>query len=275
MLNETRFKAKYKSSKLQTYSLAKYLLSTFPHVRYHHLQGLFSGKRVMLSEFKRTTSVHTKANGIKYILETNMTLSTSSTFFLSINFSGRYEYGCGSTFNIMDTNKESIFHLDFRIFNKQRYRKIIMNSKLNGVWNSEIETNLSDLSKKSDIFIVVTANVFEISINNVVVNPQFPTNMTRFDAFTGFKVWQYGTCFIIDLEESYMDNGGRSYSFFWEIGIIAVAYIRHTAIIRPIYGHYMAFIKAFKGLYSAIIRPFYSPYAVTKRSLYGHYTAFV
>ena len=164
----------------------------------------------MLSEFDRITT--TSEGDIKYTLSTDMQLTNSTIFFLSIKFSGSYEKGCGATFNIVDTNGESMCHIDFRIYIKNQYRKIVQDSKLNGEWGwvtgKDIITDLPDLSKVSEIFVVVTPTVYEVSINNVVLEPQLPVDMSRFDMFRGLTVRMYETCFTVDLEKSYMNNGG-------------------------------------------------------------------
>ena len=165
----------------------------------------------MLSEFdQERIELPKKPGSFKITLATNMELTISTTFFLSIVFSGIYEKDCGATFNIMDSNNENIFHLDFRIFMKHSYRKIIQSSKQNGKWiEGDFGANLPDLSKTSKIFVVVTGDVFEVSINNVVVEPKYPVDLARLAAFKELKIYQFGSCFLIDLEKSYMNNDGE------------------------------------------------------------------
>ena len=145
-----------------------------------------------------------------YFLSSEMKLKVSSTFYLRLLFSGNYDQGCGLTFNIMDNNRENIYHLDFRFNIKNRYRQIIQTDKFNGKWGKEsFESDLPDLVKENDIFVSVIDEHIEVTINNIKITPKFPVNLSRLSSFKYISIRVSGGCIQLDKRSSYMSNRGE------------------------------------------------------------------
>ena len=150
---------------------------------------------------------------------TNLTIDISSTFFLKTMFSGNYDDGCGMTFNIYDT--DVMFHLDFRLDMKGSYRKLIQSSKWDGKWGYKIpgiSSSLPDLALENDIIVLVTDEYFEVTVNNIMITPKFGSDLERLYNYKGISLKIYGECVWVDLQQSYMTNGGKISRFsrdFW------------------------------------------------------------
>ena len=145
-----------------------------------------------------------------------MKLEVSSTLFLRVLFSGNYERGCGFAFNILDDTRQNLYHLDFRLNIKHRYRRLIQASKFNGTWGyktKEIDTKLPDLTKDNGIYIRLTDKYYEVTVNNIAVTSKFPIHLERLHTFKRLMVFYYGSCIRIDLNTSYMKNGGNDLLF--------------------------------------------------------------
>ena len=149
--------------------------------------------------------------GMEEVMTTNMKLEVSSSFYIHALFTGNYDRGCGFTFNIVDNNDENIFHLDFRLNNKNAYRKVIQSSKFNGRWGYGLRTELPDLAREADIYLTVTDEYFEVTMNNIEILPKYKVNLSRLHMFKGIKIIQYGKCIQFDKIKSYMRNGGNSF----------------------------------------------------------------
>ena len=147
--------------------------------------------------------------GYRYVLSSDMKLRVSSMFYLRLLFSGNYDQGCGFTFNIVDGNRDNIYHLDLRLNIKHRYRKLIQNHKFNRKWGSEITTDLPDLVKENDIFVTVTDEHIELTINNIKITPKFSVNLSRLSSFKYISNTVYGSCIELDRRSSYMSNKGE------------------------------------------------------------------
>ena len=148
--------------------------------------------------------------GHRYILSSSMKLKVSSTFYLRLLFSGNYDQGCGLTFNIMDKNRENIYHLDFRFNVKNRYRQIIQTDKFNGKWGKEsFESDIPDLVKENEIFVSVTDEYIELTMNNIEITPKFPVNLSRLSSFKDIYINILGGCIQLDMRSSYMSNRGQ------------------------------------------------------------------
>ena len=140
---------------------------------------------------------------------TNLTMDISSTFFLKTMFSGNYDDGCGMTFDIIDT--EVMYRLEFRLDIKGDYRKIVQKSEL-GFWDykfPEITSVSPDLALENDIIIFVTDEYFEVTVNNIMITPKFGSDLERLYNYKGISLITYGECVWVDLERSYMTNGGN------------------------------------------------------------------
>ena len=143
---------------------------------------------------------------------TNLSMDISSTFFLKTMFTGSYDEYCGMTFDILDT--DVMYHLDFRLHMKGTYRQLIQASKWNGQWGYKIpETRspLPDLALENDIIVLVTDEYFEVTINNIMITPKFPSDLDRLYNYKGISLGTFGECIFVDIEKSYMTNGGNCY----------------------------------------------------------------
>jgi hypothetical protein len=117
--------------------------------------------------------------------------------------------GCGLTFNIIDT--DIMYHLDLRL-RTYGYRKLIQASRLNGKWGyktPERGSELPDLALDNDIIILVTDKHFEVTINNILITPQFDIDIDRLYNYKGIQIIQTGHCIWLDLHNSYLSNGGN------------------------------------------------------------------
>ncbi|KAL5259990.1 hypothetical protein ACHWQZ_G010191 [Mnemiopsis leidyi] len=140
---------------------------------------------------------------------TNLSMDISSTFFLKTMFTGSYDKECGMTFNILDT--DVMYHLDFRLDMKGSYRELIQASRWNLKWGYKIPaiiSSLPDLALENDIIVLVTDEYFEVTINNIMITPKFPSDLERLYNYKGISIHTYGKCISVDLEKSYMTNGG-------------------------------------------------------------------
>ena len=145
---------------------------------------------------------------------TNLSMDISSTFFLKTMFSGNYDDGCGMTFNILDT--DVMYHLDFRLDMKGSYRELIQASKWNGQWGykiPEIRSTLPDLALENDIIVLVTDEYFEVTVNNIVIKPKFGSDLERLYNYKGISLRIFGECVWVDLQQSFMTNGGKLFIF--------------------------------------------------------------
>ena len=136
-------------------------------------------------------------------------MAISSTFFIKAMFSGNYDAGCGMTFNIIDT--DVIYHLDFRLNTKGAYRKLIQASRWNGRWAykiPEMRSDLPDLALENDIIVLVTDEYFEMTVNNIMISPKFAIDLERLYNYKGVNLVYRGECIWVDLQKSYMTNGG-------------------------------------------------------------------
>ena len=166
--------------------------------------------RQMLSDFRR--------NGAYFY--TNSSLTVSSTFYLEILFSGKYEYGCWLNFNIVGNDEYhyifSIFmilHTDNTEFSDTNYRDLYQtSSSKRGIYEKKIKTRVPALGRVNKVYILITEDNYEVTINNVVVTPKFPIDRERLHNYRGLKIYQHGTCLSIDIGQSYMANGGKSAS---------------------------------------------------------------
>ena len=107
-----------------------------------------------------------------------------------------------------------MFHLDFRFNAYDNYRQIIQNSKLNGKWSYIYDgsrTNLPDFRLKNDVFILVTSQYYEVTVNGIAIEPRFPVDLDRLYDYRGIKIGVLGTCATIDMNKSYLADGGRLY----------------------------------------------------------------
>ena len=147
----------------------------------------------------------------RWKLKSNMALSISTMFYIRATFTGNYDRGCGLAFNIMDARNDYLLHLDFRLNNKNRYRKLIQASKLNGKWGyfrEEINTDLPDLAKENEIYVSVTDRYYEVTVNDVKITEKFEVDLRRLESFWGIAVQHFGECIRVDLNRSYMANSG-------------------------------------------------------------------
>ena len=141
---------------------------------------------------------------------TNISMKISSTLFLKAIFTGDYDKGCGMTFNIIDT--DVMYHLDFRLNYKGDYRKLIQASRWNGQWGyryPELRSILPDLALENDIIVLVTDENFEVTVNNIMITPKFGTILERLHNYKGVSLGYSGDCIRLDLNRSYMTNGGN------------------------------------------------------------------
>ena len=170
---------------------------------------IISEEKLALVDFNLIEKILPRG-GLRYILSSDMKLRVSSMFYLRLLFSGNYDQGCGLTFNIMDNNRENIYHLDFRFNIKNRYRQIIQTYKFNGKWGKEsFESVLPDLVKENDIFVTVTDEHIEVTINNIKITPKFPVNLSRLSSFKDIYINILGSCIQLDMRSSYMSNRGE------------------------------------------------------------------
>lgn len=172
----------------------------------------FSERRQFFSEFtmKKETVFTGSMLKLRQEMTTDMALEVSSTFYLSTQFDGNYSKDCGMTLNIMDLKQEPIFHLDFRFNMKNRYRRLVRASKYNGEWTEgDYEVDLPDLAKENGIYVLVTEESFLVTVNKILLEPNFPVNLERLFDYDGIMLNFYGHCVAVDLTRSYMTNGGK------------------------------------------------------------------
>jgi hypothetical protein len=140
---------------------------------------------------------------------TDMKLEVSSTFYFHALFNGNYERGCGFTFNLVDQNENSMFHLDFRLNNKDRYRKLIISSELyENFWFGGFQYDLPDLAPTNTIFLILTEKYYELTINYKKMKSELRINLRRLQDYEKIRMRYYGKCMEIDFDKSYMANGG-------------------------------------------------------------------
>ena len=150
-------------------------------------------------------------------LKSNMILSVSSTFYIRAMFTGNYDKGCGFEFNVMDANNDYLLHLDVQLNNKNRYRKLIQASKLDGKWGyfrEEVSTDLPDLAKENEIYVLVTEKYYVVTINKIEITEKFEVDLERLQSYWGIAIQHFGECIRVDLNNSYMANAGLYNSLY-------------------------------------------------------------
>ena len=148
-------------------------------------------------------------------MTTDMVLEVSSTFYIRALFTGYYDRGCGFTFNLLD--EKTMYHLDFRLNNKLRYRKLIISSQyLDDSWAEELEADLPDLARVNEIFLTLTEKYYKVTINKREIPLKFSIDLKRLRNYKGIRMKHYGKCIQVDRNRSYMTNGGNeSFHLKW------------------------------------------------------------
>ena len=146
----------------------------------------------------------------KQVFTTDMVLEVSSTFYIHALFTGNYDKGCGFTFNLVDNDDYSMYHLDFRLNNKKRYRKLIVSSKISASkWAEGFDANLPDLARENEIYVLVTEKYYVLTINRKEIEQKFEVDLNRLGRYKGIMMKYYGKCMHILTNKSYMTNGGN------------------------------------------------------------------
>ena len=170
---------------------------------------MISGRREKFTNFElketNDSDVHRKQ-----VFTTDMVLEVSSTFYIHALFTGNYDKGCGLTFNLVDNDDYSMYHLDFRLHNKHSYKKLIVGSKIGAnKWSEGFEANLPDLARENEIYVLVTEKYYVLTINRKEIEQKFEVDLNRLRRYKGIMIKYYGKCMHILTNKSYMTNGGN------------------------------------------------------------------
>ena len=72
----------------------------------------------------------------------------------------------------------------------------------------ERTTDLPDLARETDIYLTVTDEHYEVTINNIEITPKFKIDLSRLHTYKGISIKYYAECLRFDKDKSYMRKGG-------------------------------------------------------------------
>ena len=125
-----------------------------------------------------------------------------ATIFLNMVFNGLYSEGCGIDFNIKDT--EPMYHLDFRINNKYRFKKLVQTHK-QSVWLGGSEEDMELITGNNSVKVKVDDDFFRVWLNGVKFQDTISVDKKRMENYSRLSLEHYGACARVDLETSFVE----------------------------------------------------------------------
>ena len=179
---------------------------------YHHSSG--EGSSDTFKEFfsdMRSGYQNINENVTKVHWLTSVPVKISTYIYLRLDFSGQYTEGCGLTLNIWD--KESMYHLDFRINYKDFQKTLTQSVMLDGRWlvGQSAHEAMNLRKGANDIEVTVGEDYFKASINGVKFKETVPVDPLRLSNYENILLRQKANCASFNLDMSYVQspNNGK------------------------------------------------------------------
>ena len=179
---------------------------------YHHSSG--EGSSDTFKEFfsdMRSGYQNINENFTKVHWLTSVPVKISTYIYLQLDFSGQYTEGCGLTLNIWD--KESMYHLDFRINYKDFQKTLTQSVMLDGRWlvGQSAHEAMNLRKGANDIEVTVGEDYFKASINGVKFKDTVPVDPLRLSNYENILLRQKANCASFNLDMSYVEspNNGK------------------------------------------------------------------